>query len=100
LLTWPEEIPDDRDDIERSGLFDKVRVKRCVWRVDYTTEQYIDLLNTYSGHFAMKPVHRTTLHTEVRRSIDARPDHRIRKHYVAILPAANLINDARNVSES
>ena len=87
----PQQIPDNREDIESSGRFANVQVKRYVWSVDYTAEQYINLLNTYSGHITMEPSNRSALYTEVCRLINARAERHIRKHYLAILQVANLI---------
>jgi len=49
----PEEMPDESSDITSSGLFDDVRVRRYVWETWYTAEEYIALLNTFSGHIRM-----------------------------------------------
>ncbi len=43
----PEEIPDEAAEIEASGLFEDVRVRRYVWERSYTAEEYIALLNTF-----------------------------------------------------
>ena len=49
----PEQIPDDRAEIEASRLFGDVSVRRYLWERSYTAEEYIALLNTFSGHIAM-----------------------------------------------
>src|SRR5215469_13446457 len=55
-LDWPpprpDQVPDQREEIERSGVFKIVEIKRYVWTVDYSADSYIALLNTYSGHNA------------------------------------------------
>ncbi len=88
-LEWPpprpDREPDRREEIERSGLFEVVGVKRHVWPVDYTADTYIDVLNTYSGHIAFEQWKRDRLYADVRRLIAQRPDARIRKHYLSIL---------------
>jgi SAM-dependent methyltransferase len=88
-LEWPpprpEEEPDRREEIERSGLFEVVGVKHHVWPVDYTADTYIDVLNTYSGHIAWVQSKRDKLYAEVRRLIGQRAEGRIRKHYLSIL---------------
>ena len=48
----PINSPTKREEIERSGVFNIVEIKRYVWTVDYSADSYIDLLNTYSGHNA------------------------------------------------
>jgi SAM-dependent methyltransferase len=95
-LEWPpprpEDEPDRREEIERTGLFEVVGVKRQVWPVDYSADTYIDVLNTYSGHIAWEQSKRDQLYAEVRRLIAQRPDSRIRKHYLSILQVCRRIS--------
>jgi len=86
----PEEVPDERQAIEGSGLFEDVRVRRYLWTVDYTADTYIDLLNTYSGHIVMNKSKRDLLYAEIRQRISARPSGQVRKHYLSILHMARL----------
>jgi hypothetical protein len=86
----PEEIPDERQAIEDSGLFEDVRVRRYSWTIDYTADGYLDLLNTYSGHIAMSKSKHDKLYTEIRRRISARRSGHIRKDYLSILHIARL----------
>jgi SAM-dependent methyltransferase len=39
----PEQAPDFADEIERSGLFEDVRVRRYVWERHYSADEYIAL---------------------------------------------------------
>jgi SAM-dependent methyltransferase len=87
----PEEVVDERADIEGSGLFGDVRVRRYLWAMDYTAGEYIDLLNTYSGHRAMEPSKREALYAAIRQRIKTRPGGRIRKHYLNVLHVAHLL---------
>lgn len=87
----PEQVPDLREEIERSGLFEVVSIRRYVWPVDYTADTYIDVLNTYSNHIAWEQWKRDKLFGEVRRLIAMRPDGRIRKHYLSIVHIARRI---------
>ncbi|MCJ7622491.1 MAG: class I SAM-dependent methyltransferase [Anaerolineaceae bacterium] len=41
------------DHIDSSGSFEKTLVKRYPWSEEYTAEQYIKLLNTYSDHIRL-----------------------------------------------
>ena len=50
----PELVADDADEIEASGLFEDVHVRRYVWARHYTADEYIALLDTFSGHIAME----------------------------------------------
>jgi len=88
----PDQIPDDRAEIEASGLFDKVEVQRYVWETLYTADEYIALLNTFSGHIAMEPVEREHLYGEIRQRIGQRPDPRVRRHWYAILHLARRVD--------
>lgn len=49
----PEAVPDASAEITASGLFSDVVVRRYAWELEYTAEQYVSLLNTFSGHIAM-----------------------------------------------
>jgi SAM-dependent methyltransferase len=87
----PEQIADEATDIEASGLFEAVEVRRYVWESYYTADEYIALLNTFSGHLAMEPAKREHLYREIRQRIDKRPDARVRRHWYAILHVARRV---------
>ncbi len=70
----PDDIPDDREEIEASGLFEGVVVGRYVWERSYTADEYIALLNTFSGHIAMDAAKREYLYGEIRQRIGLRHD--------------------------
>jgi len=84
----PDEVPDDVAEIEASGLFDDVHVERYVWERRYTAEEYIALLDTFSGHIAMEPDKRERLYAEIRRRLASRPDGLVRRHWFAVLHVA------------
>jgi SAM-dependent methyltransferase len=84
----PEEIPDDRSEIESSGLFELLAVRRYVWESTYSAEQYIALLDTFSGHITMQPNRRAHLYREIRKRIGARKSGQIQRHWYAILHVA------------
>jgi SAM-dependent methyltransferase len=83
----PEEVPDDRTEIGASGLFEDVEVRRNVWETTYSAEEYIALLDTFSG-LSMEPAKREHLYREIRRRIDQRPDPRVHRHWYVILHVA------------
>lgn len=85
----PEDIPDKAQEIVSSGRFADVDVRRYVWHNDYTADQYIALLDTFSGHITMKPEKRDFLYAEIRRRISRRLDRRVRRHWLAILHVAH-----------
>jgi SAM-dependent methyltransferase len=87
ITEWPppEDVPNLREEIEASRLFTDFQSRRYVWDLMYNAEEYIDLLNTFSGHIAMEPDKREHLYRNVRERINARPDPRVRRHWLAIL---------------
>jgi SAM-dependent methyltransferase len=79
-------------EIAQTGLFARVQTRRYVWSVEYTADEYVELLNTHSGDRVLQPAYRAALHAEVRRLIDARPNGRVRKFHAKLLHvAANQI---------
>jgi SAM-dependent methyltransferase len=90
--TWPppspEEVPDRSAEIEASGEFRDVHVRRYVWEERYSAPEYIALLCTFSNHIAMDQWKRDILFGEIKRRIDARPDRQVRHHWLAILHVA------------
>ena len=84
----PAEVPDEAGEIEASGLFADVKVRRYVWETSYSAEEYIALLNTFSGHIAMDEAKREHFYREIRRRIGHRPTQRVLRHWRAILHVA------------
>jgi SAM-dependent methyltransferase len=84
----PQELHDDRDEIEASGLFEVVDIKQYDWETVYDAEGYIDLLNTFSGHIAMQDWQRDRLYGEIRRRLAQRPDGLLRRHWGGVLHVA------------
>jgi SAM-dependent methyltransferase len=90
-LPRPQELPDDRDEIEASGLFEVVDVRQYDWETVYDAQGYIDLLDTFSGHIAMEDWQRDRLYGEIRRRLAARPDGRLRRHWGGVLHIARRL---------
>jgi SAM-dependent methyltransferase len=84
----PAQIPDEAAEIEASGQFEEIQVRRFIWEEHYTAEEYIALLSTFSGHIAMDAAKREHLYQEIRRRIGRRPNPRVRRHWYAILHVA------------
>jgi SAM-dependent methyltransferase len=84
-LPHPDDVPDDRAEIEASGLFGDVAVRRYIAAHDYAIDDYVGVLETYSGHRAMEPAARERLYASIRRIVGNRP---IRKHYLFLLHVA------------
>ncbi len=91
-LPWPppppEELPDAREEIERSGFFEDIRVARYLQVQEFTAEEYVAMMSTASNHRLMTPENRERLFGEMRRLINARPSGRIRRHLLTILHVA------------
>lgn len=84
----PAELADSAAEIEATGLFTGVAVRRFDWEIRYTAESYIRLLDTFSGHIAMAGWQRDRLYGEIRRRLAARPDGQLRRHWGAVLHVA------------
>ena len=57
----PGGLPDQRDDIEASGLFEVTEVRHFDWETTYDADGYLALLDTFSGHIAMEAAARRAL---------------------------------------
>jgi SAM-dependent methyltransferase len=89
----PEQLPDDRAEIESSGLFNEVQIRRYSWETNYSADEYIALLNTFSGHISMNQHKRERLYREIRERIGRRPMPRIKRHWYAVLHVARRTPD-------
>jgi SAM-dependent methyltransferase len=89
----PGEQPDDRAEIEASGLFQVTMVRHYDWERIYDAEEYIGLLSTFSGHIAMAEWKRQRLYGEIRRRLALRPGHSVRRHWGAVLQVARRLDD-------
>ena len=97
-VPWPSpragEQPDDWAEIEATGLFEVTAIRRYDWERVYDVEEYIELLNTFSGHLAMADWKRQRLYTEIRRRLAMRPGHSVRRHWGAALQVARRRDEA------
>ena len=66
----PGELPGFREEIESSGYFRDVSVRRYLMRVRYSSEEFVSVLGTYSDHLALDPETRERLFSGLRRRID------------------------------
>jgi SAM-dependent methyltransferase len=90
---WPRpgELADERAEIEATGLFEDATITQFVWELTYSADQYIDLLNTFSGHLVMAAWQRERLYGEIRRRLSQRPDGLLRRHWGAALHTARRV---------
>ena len=82
------EIPRDSDELERSGQFEPGIYRRYEWEHAYSSNEYTDLLSTYSDHRALGESRRQQLLGCLARLIDERYGGRIRKRYLNELRVA------------
>jgi SAM-dependent methyltransferase len=84
----PNDVPDQADEVLASGYFEDVKTRRYVWGLDYNADEYLELLNTFSGHIAMEADKRDYLYSEIRRRIDQRPGGSVRRHWLSVMHVA------------
>ncbi len=78
-------------ELEASGRFRHAGTRHYRWDAIYTAEEYIALLNTYSGHRALDDETRERLDARILRRIEARPGRTVRKTYLALLYVAERL---------
>ena len=91
----PDEVGDLSSEIDASGCFVNVAVRRHLWDVRYSPDEYIAVLDTYSGHRSMDDGARKTLYDRIRRRIESRPGQRVTKTYLATLNVARRLSRTR-----
>ncbi len=74
----PDSVGDLRDEIEASGYFGDVQVRRYLWEVSYGADDYLALLGTATWYRQLDPEPRRRLFERIRRRIEARPDRTVR----------------------
>ncbi|MBO0880309.1 MAG: class I SAM-dependent methyltransferase [Mycobacterium sp.] len=82
------EIPRDSTETDRSGRFGPALFRRYEWELSYSTGQYVELLNTYSGNRALDPAHRIPLLECIGKLIDGSYGGQITKRYLSELQVA------------
>ncbi len=87
----PDEVADLGPEIEGSGRFRNVEARRYTWRVRYTADSYIAVLDTYSGHRALADQQRERLYARIRRRITAEPEQAVTKTYLTTLNVAERL---------
>jgi SAM-dependent methyltransferase len=87
----PDEVADLSGDIAGSGLFHAPEVRRYRWDARYTADEYLAVLDTYSGHMLLEGAVRRRLYDRIRDLIHATPDRSVTKSYLFILHVAARI---------
>lgn len=82
----PDEVSEPaKGEIENTGLFGEVTVRRYLWSLTYSAAGYAGVLNTYSNHRDLESVARERLLRGIADLIDTAFDGRIRKDYLTLL---------------
>jgi len=80
----PDDVADRSLELEAAG-FRSVAVRRHLWDVNYGSDEYLGVLDTYSGNRALDPGTRGRLFERIRKRIEAAPGRSVRKTYLATL---------------
>jgi SAM-dependent methyltransferase len=80
-----ESIEATTQQIEQTSLFGPVVVKRYAWSKDYSRDEYLRLLNTYSNHLSLEPERRARLHAAIGELIDRQFGGVVERQYLAVL---------------
>jgi SAM-dependent methyltransferase len=84
----PEDVPDLGGELEASGLFTDMVVRRPLFTSTYTADEFIALMDTASDHRLLPDNVREELHRRKRRRIEARPGGTVELTHVAIVHVA------------
>jgi SAM-dependent methyltransferase len=74
-----------KDEIEQTGLFGAVTVRRYRWDLTYDATRYLQVLDTYSDHRSLDTASREHLFHGIARLIDAEYGGQITKGYLTML---------------
>lgn len=94
VQTFPKPGVFDKKDEEHiaemvmTGAFDVPEVVRFLWHFDRTADEFIDLLGTFSDHWALEPDIRKRLFERIHQVVAHGPTGSIRKHYLTTLRIA------------
>ena len=85
-LPPPEEaVGDLRGELEASGFFREVEVRRYRWDITFTADEWIDLLGTFSPNIAAGPAISDRLFARLRARLEARPTGAVTQYLLATL---------------
>ncbi|WP_273699431.1 class I SAM-dependent methyltransferase [Actinomadura graeca] len=88
------EIPQNRDELDRSNRFGPAVFRRYERELTYSTGDYLDLLRTYSGHRALASDARDALLECIGSLIDRRYGGRVIKRYLTELRVARRASES------
>lgn len=88
----PEELPTSVEEgFLELGIFEEVAVCHYPWEATYTSEEYIELLQTFSGHIALPDGIRHDLLYDIAQLIDQDFDGQITKPHITVLQIVRRI---------
>lgn len=87
----PGEVRDLSGEIQQSGHFGPAAVRRHLWDVSYDADEYIAVLGTYSPNRALDPETRRRLFERIHLRIEAKPERKVTKTYLATLSVARRL---------
>jgi ubiquinone/menaquinone biosynthesis C-methylase UbiE len=76
-----EKIEEYKSEIENCGLFDEVIIKKYVMKIKYNSDEYVNLLDTYSHHFVLEDTVKNVLYNEIKNLIKKNDGSIIRTYY-------------------
>ncbi|MFJ5309289.1 class I SAM-dependent methyltransferase [Streptomyces sp. NPDC088350] len=88
-----DESATDTGEFERSAHFEDVTVWRGVQEITYTTDEYLDVVLTYSNHLALDEPSREGLLACLRELLETRHGGRVTKRYLHELITATRTGD-------
>jgi len=83
--TSEDTISSTEEYMNNTGLFEKVTVKRYLWSQEYSAEQHLKLLNTYSDHRNLEEEKRQRLFNELREFIKQEYGGKVTRPYLTVL---------------
>jgi len=87
-----DRIKEIENEIKESGFFERPIVKRYSWTREYTADQYIKLLSTYSNHQMLNPERRNELFNAIKALIDEEYGGKIIRPYLSVLFIARKLD--------
>lgn len=90
-LPTVDEIPRGRPELDNATGFARTELHRYTWEVTYSTDQYRELLLTYSGHLALPTKQRDGLLDCISDLVDRTYDGRVTKRYLTELRVARRL---------
>lgn len=84
-LSTDEKIHLGEENIDTTGIFEKVMVKRYSWTVEFYAEQYVKLLCTFSDHMNLDENRRLALFNKIRDLINREYNGKIQRPYLTVL---------------